>query len=124
MGSRQTDRISVEKEFVLPMNCRIGRQILRMKDIRPAPVYRLTWNPSHNGPAELVRARVRLRWVSILGKGDKLELVENGVKPLDGYPPVQPGEVKLQLNTLDEVKDRFWMDDPEFKVDNLFGPRK
>jgi hypothetical protein len=122
MGSRQTDRISVEKEFVLPMNCRIGRQILRMKDIRPAPVYKLTWKPSHNGPAEHVRARVRLRWVSILGKGDKLELVENGVKPLEGYPPVQPGEVKLQLNTL--VEDCFWMDDPRLDVDNLFGPRK
>jgi len=44
-----------------------------------------------------VEAEIVFRWVSILGKGDKLEIAS--VKGLEGAPLILLDEVKLELNT-------------------------
>ena len=120
---RDPDRLVLEKECELPLNCRIGRQIVRMKDVDPAPVYKLTCPVpvDANGTVDHhVKVRVKLRWVSIKGEGDKLELL--AVTPPEHAPQLQPQDVKLQLNTL--LDEWFWMDQPRLEVDHLFDYKK
>ncbi|HEY0946259.1 MAG TPA: virulence factor SrfB [Opitutaceae bacterium] len=106
--------ITLEKEFPLfPLNCRIGRQIARMTDIRPDPVYELAWEPKLALPLKGAHARVKLRWVSERGKGERLELVS--VASVRGEPEVDPAEVHLRLNTMFE--ESFWLDEPRLEID-------
>lgn len=107
----------IERDYDLPMNCRIGRQIMRVSEVRPEPVYVLEWTPAQPHDNRPVFARVRLRWLSSLGRGERLELV--GVTPLPGQPiEVDPSTVRLKLNTM--LEESFWLDAPRFDVDGLF----
>lgn len=107
----------IEREFDLPMNCRIGRQIMRVSEVRPEPVYVLEWTPTQPHDNRPVFARVRLRWLSTLGRGERLELV--AVTPLPGQSiEVDPATVRLKLNTM--LEESFWLDMPRFEVDGLF----
>ncbi|MGF1448131.1 MAG: virulence factor SrfB [Opitutales bacterium] len=111
------DRIQTDaKAFEMPLNCRIGRQLVRMNDVRAEPVYELQWRPSNTQPNPDARARVTLRWVSVRGEGERLELVS--VKALPDFPEVQPEEVQLKLNTLFE--ESYWLDEPQYNTDHLF----
>lgn len=109
----QADTTSYEKNFVLSMNCRLGRQIVKMGDVRPAPVYKLDWRPLIDEGIGDAKAIVTLRWVFVPGEGDKLELVN--VTPIPGQIPVQMSEVRLKLNTLPE--ESFWLDEPSLKME-------
>jgi hypothetical protein len=121
----ESDRISIEKTFLLPLNCRIGRQIARMTDVRPDPVYELSWEPQFQVPVRDIHASVKLRWVSERGHGERLELVE--VKPVPTArgeadagrhsPPIDPNEVHLRLNTM--LEESYWLDDPKLEIENL-----
>lgn len=109
--------VALERDFELPLNCRIGRQIKQVANVRPEPVYRLEWVPPEQHDNRPVFARVRLRWASCVGRGDRLELV--AVTPLPGQPcAVRPEDVRLRLNTL--LDESFWLDEPRFEVDALF----
>jgi hypothetical protein len=117
-GQQSANRIAVEKTFNnVPLDCRIGRQITRLKDVPPDPVYELAWErtDSEARPSGQVTATVTLRWVSVRGEGEQLELVnvipENNAK-------VNPHDVRLKLNTL--LSRDFWMDSPEFDTRQLF----
>lgn len=104
----QSDIISVE----LPANCRIGRQLVPMVNVRAEPVYELQWRPSNTpiNPDALIR--VRLRWRSALGKGEFLEIID--IAPHPDFPEVIPDEVRFRLNTLFE--ENHWLDEPSFNV--------
>jgi hypothetical protein len=108
---------SPPKTFTLPVNCRIGRQLTRLRDVRAEPVYELRWIPSNTPPVPGAVARVTLRWSSRLGEGEKLELV--GVEPHPDFPMVLPEDVSLRLNTL--LSSSFWLDEPRFEADSLFA---
>lgn len=115
----ETDNtICLERDFDLPMNCRIGRQIKQVAGVRAEPVYRLEWTPSVPHDNRPVFARVRLRWLSTLGRGERLEVV--GVTPLDNQPAlVDAADVRLKLNTL--LGESFWLDQPQFDADGIFS---
>lgn len=111
------DKITVEKEFELTVgNCRIGRQIIRVENIRPDPIYELCFAA---GPRQLsairkpVRAKVKLRWTLEKDRGESLELVE--VNLLEEVENLNDASVRLRLNTLYESS--FWLDDPRFEID-------
>jgi hypothetical protein len=120
---RQGNRMVLEKEFELTINaCRIGRQVIRVENVLPEPVYELCFGAE---PGRLlvvqtpVRAKVRLRWVLIpkkekdRGPGESLELVS--VTPLEEMEELAGVCVRLRLNTMYE--NSFWLDDPRFEVD-------
>jgi hypothetical protein len=110
--------VALEREFDLPLNCRIGRQIKPVANVRPEPVYRLAWTPPDQHDNRPVFARVRLRWTGSAGWGERLELVS--VAPLPGQPAeIQPEHVRLRLNTM--LDESFWLDEPRFEVDGLFN---
>jgi len=110
--------IALEREFDLPLNCRIGRQIKQVAGVRPEPVYRLEWIPQQPHDNRPVFAHVRLRWLSTLGQGERLQLVE--VTPLPGQPvDIDPAEVRLKLNTMLDAS--FWLDEPWFDADGIFS---
>ena len=110
--------VALEREFDLPLNCRIGRQIKPVANVRPEPVYRLAWSPPDQHDNRPVFARVRLRWAASAGGGERLELVS--VTPLPGQSAeVQPEHVRLRLNTM--LDESFWLDEPRFEVDGLFN---
>ncbi|MGA2016260.1 MAG: virulence factor SrfB [Opitutaceae bacterium] len=111
--------VALERDFDLPLNCRIGRQIKQVANVRPEPVYRLAWTPPEQHDNRPVFARVRLRWTATVGGGERLELIS--VTPLSGQPvAVQPEHVRLRLNTM--LDESFWLDEPRFDVDGLFNP--
>ena len=111
--------ICLERDFDLPLNCRIGRQIKQVPGVRPEPVYRLEWTPSQPHDNRPVFARVRLRWLSTLGRSERLEIA--GVTPLPGQPvEINPAEVRLKLNTM--LDESFWLDAPRFDADGIFNP--
>jgi hypothetical protein len=105
----------------MPLKCRIGRQIARLRSVLPDPVYELSWEDlaSAPQPAVQVTGRLTLKWVSIRGEGECLELVE--AIPDD---PALLGRitVKLKLNTM--LQGDFWMDSPEFDTRSLFAHLK
>jgi hypothetical protein len=111
------NRMTLEKEFELTINaCRIGRQIIRVENIRPDPIYELCFAAERGQPVVSqtpVRAKVKLRWVLEKGLGEFLELVE--VTPLNPVDESNGARVRLRLNTLYESS--FWLDDPRFEVD-------
>lgn len=110
--------LALEREFDLPLGCRIGRQIKPVANVRPEPVYRLAWSPPEQHDNRPVFARIRLRWATSPHGGERLELL--GVTPLPGQPAaVQPDQVRLRLNTL--LDESFWLDEPRFDVDGLFN---
>ena len=110
--------IALEREFDLPLNCRIGRQIKQVAGVRPEPVYRLEWTPQQPHDNRPVYARVRLRWMSALGQGERLQLAS--VTPLPGQlVAVDPADVRLKLNTM--LDTSFWLDEPYFDADGLFS---
>ena len=96
-----------------------------MTDVRPDPVYELSWEPRFQVPVRDVHASVRLRWVSERGQGERLELVEvKSALPPGGdaeaarhSPPIDPAEVHLRLNTM--LEDSYWLDDPKLEIENL-----
>jgi hypothetical protein len=109
--------IVLERDFDLPLNCRIGRQIKQIAGVRPEPVYRLEWIPQQIHDSRPVFARVRLRWRSKLGQGERLELVS--VDPLPGQSvSADPADVRLKLNTM--LDESFWLDEPRFDADGIF----
>ena len=114
---RNENRLTLEKDFELTINaCRIGRQVIRVENIRAEPVYELCFAPERGRMAVIqtpVRAKVRLRWVLEKGKGESLELVS--VTPLEAVDEAAGVRVRLRLNTLYESS--FWLDDPRFEVD-------
>ncbi len=112
-----TEITSPPKTFTLPVNCRIGRQLTRLRDVRAEPVYEIRWIPTNTPPVPEAVARVTLRWVSRLGEGEKLELVQ--VEPHPDFPMVQPEDVSMRLNTL--LSTSFWLDEPRFETEHLFG---
>ncbi|HZV33107.1 MAG TPA: virulence factor SrfB, partial [Verrucomicrobiae bacterium] len=113
---QQGNRLTLEKDFELTINdCRIGRQVIRVENVRAEPVYELCFTPErgHNVMIQTpVRAKVRLRWVLEKGRGESLELVS--VKPLEALDEMQNVRVRLRLNTLYESS--FWLDDPRFEL--------
>jgi hypothetical protein len=110
--------VALERDFDLPLNCRIGRQIKQVANVRPEPVYRLAWTPPEQHDNRPVFARIRLRWAAAAGGGERLELIS--VTPLPGQPAlVQPEHVRLRLNTM--LDESFWLDEPRFDVDGLFN---
>ena len=121
----RSDSISIEKTMLLPLNCRIGRQIARMTDVRPDPVYELSWEPQFQVPVRDVHAWVKLRWVSERGRGERLELVDvkSAPPPKDDAeaarhaPQIDSSEVHLRLNTM--LEESYWLDDPKLEIDNL-----
>jgi hypothetical protein len=121
-GNDRSDRLNVEKTFVLPLNCRIGRQIARMTDIRPDPVYELAWTPRFQVANREAYASVKLRWISERGGGERIELVEvkslpapsNDPETARRFPAIDPTEVSLRLNTM--LEDSYWLDDPKLEV--------
>lgn len=98
------------RSFDLPANCRIGRQLVRMPTVRAEPVYEIRWRPSNVQVNPDAQIRVKLRWVSKLGEGEKLECVEIQAHP--DFPDVRPEDVNFRLNTLFE--ESFWLDAPAF----------
>jgi hypothetical protein len=108
----------LEREFDLPLNCRIGRQIRRVSGVRPEPVYRLEWTPSQPHDGRPVFVRARLRWRSALGQGERLELVS--IDPLPGQPvEVDPSQVRFKLTTM--LDESFWLDEPRFDAEGIFN---
>ena len=84
--------------------------------VQPTPVYKLTWTPPHPGQKpDLAEANVVLRWRSLCGKGDLLELAR--VTPAAGAPDVTLDQLHLELNTLMEEDGEFWLDKPTLEVD-------
>ena len=83
----------------MPLNCRIGRQIAKLIDVPPDPVYKLAWTPRNpqGGGGAVRTATVTLKWISVAGEGERLELVN--VVPENGGT-ISPLEVKLKLNTM------------------------
>ncbi len=112
-----TEIVSPPKTFTLPVNCRIGRQLTRLREVRAEPVYELRWIPSNTPPVPGAVARVTLRWTSKLGEGEKLELVS--VESHPDFPMVLPEDVSMRLNTL--LATSFWLDEPRFEAENLFA---
>ena len=114
---RQDNRLTLEKDFELKINdCRIGRQVIRVENIRAEPVYELCFVPERGRTQVIqtpVRAKVRLRWVLEKGMGESLELVS--VTTLEQVPEMENMRVRLRLNTLYE--NTFWLDDPRFELD-------
>jgi hypothetical protein len=114
------DRLeSVETFKNVPLGCRVGRQVGRLRDVSPDPVYELRWERSEDerGTTDQVLANVTVKWVSIRGKGEHLELVN--VEPVEGGFPFNPRDIKLKLNTM--LSRDFWMDSPEFDTKDLFA---
>ncbi len=112
-------RIEIVKTFEnVPLNCRIGRQIAKLIDVPPDPVYKLAWTPRNpqGGGGAVPTATVTLKWISVAGEGERLELVN--VVPENGGT-ISPLEVKLKLNTM--LSRDFWMDSPEFDTRNFFA---
>jgi hypothetical protein len=112
-------QIEVIKTFEnVPLNCRIGRQIAKLMDVPPDPVYKLDWTPRNpqSRSGDPPTATVTLKWVSVAGEGEHLELVN--VVPENGAA-ISPLEVKLKLNTM--LSQDFWMDSPEFDTSNFFA---
>jgi hypothetical protein len=108
----------LEKDFDLPLNCRIGRQIRQVAGVRPEPVYQIEWTPSQPHDNRPVFARVRLRWRSTLGQGERLEIA--GVESLPGQPmDVDASQVRLKLTTM--LDESFWLDAPRFDADGIFS---
>ncbi len=106
----------VEKEFDLPLNCRIGRQLSAMKGISADPVYKVAWIPPSQQDNTPVYARLKIRWIMTTDEGEKLELID--VSPLHNSPLVDFDSVKLKLNTM--IEESFWLDDPKLEVEHLF----
>lgn len=100
------------RTFELPANCRIGRQLERMPNVRAEPVYELRWTPSNVQPNPDARIRVKLRWESALGRGERL--VCEGIEPHPEFGEVLPEDVEFRLNTLFE--EAYWLDEPSFLI--------
>ncbi|MFW6354151.1 MAG: virulence factor SrfB [Verrucomicrobiota bacterium] len=108
--------LKTERTFpMFPLNSRIGRQIIRITDTAPDPVYRLSWRPAGMPPSNEAYAKVTLRWVSEVERGERLELVK--VETIAEYPFVEPADVSLELNTM--LEDSFWLDEPELDLTHL-----
>ena len=108
----------LEREFDLPLNCRIGRQIKQIAGVQAEPVYRLEWTPSQPHDNSRVFARIRLRWLSTLGRSERLEIAEVNAVPGQAVE-VDPQDVKLKLNTM--MDESFWLDAPRFDADGMFN---
>ncbi len=112
------DTLYLERTFDLALNCRIGRQMKQVPGVRPEPVYRLEWTPPQSHDNRPIFARIKLRWLSTLGCGERVELA--GVTPLPGQPiEIDPADVRLKLNTM--LDDSFWLDAPRFDADGIFS---
>jgi hypothetical protein len=125
-GAEDDESIEFTKEFSdVPLDCRIGRQIRPIKNVAPDPVYELRWKPSNSAevPPPPLTATVKLKWISIKGKGERLKLVS--IRPNNAK--VSPGDIELKLNTLPPPanplsgRGDFWMDSPEFETNGLFA---
>ncbi|MFP4540260.1 MAG: hypothetical protein ACLFR7_01405 [Opitutales bacterium] len=66
-------------------------------------------------PSNEAYAKVTLRWVSEVERGERLELVK--VETIAEYPFVEPADVSLELNTM--LEDSFWLDEPELDLTHL-----
>lgn len=107
---------SSAKTFDLPVNCRIGRQLVRMPNVRAEPVYQLRWSPQNSAVKHSALVKVTLRWFSARGRGEWLECERIATHP--DYPQVDPDEVSFRLNTLFE--ESFWLDEPKFTLPDAF----
>ncbi len=111
------NRMELEKEFELIINnCRIGRQIIRVENIRPDPIYELCFIAGRSQLTAIrkpVRAKVKLRWVLEKDRGESLELVKATL--LEPVDDADDASIRLRLNTLYESS--FWLDDPRFEID-------
>ena len=64
-----------------------------------------------------VFARIRLRWLSTIGRGERLEIAS--ITALPGQPLlIDPADVRLKLNTM--LDESFWLDEPRFDADGIF----
>ena len=113
------DRIEVVKTFPgMPLDCRIGRQIARVKDVPPDPVYQLAWERNSDEPTSTshVTVTATIKWVSVKGEGEHLELVK--IEPAKDST-FNAQTVRLKLNTM--LSNDFWMDSPEFNSREFFA---
>ena len=101
------------RTFDLPANGRIGRQLVRMPNVRADPVYEVRWRPSNGPVTPGAYVRATLRWVSSLGEGERL--VCEGFDSHPDFPEVLPEDVSFKLNTLFE--ESYWLDKPAFEVE-------
>ncbi len=109
---------SPPKEVQLPIPCRIGRQTVRMPDVRPDPVYELRFRPTSNMAADSgVSGIATLKWTSSTERGEELSLVR--VKPAPGSPNFNPDDVQLRLNTMLETSH--WLDEPSFDSQYIYA---
>lgn len=102
--------LRLEKTVTIPLNVRIGRQLIQLPGIRPEPVYELQFRSESGAFAGEVLADVTLEWISEKGKGERLQLVDYEILGED--PPA--GRVVLKLNTMES--DSYWLDDPKLDV--------
>lgn len=110
----ELEKLSAPMRLNLAVPQWIGRQVVRDPLVKPSPVYRLIWSPPVPPRQPLANAQVVFRWRSLKGKGDKLELAS--VTALPGEPEVNPADVRLELNTLNEEDGEFWLDNPRLEV--------
>lgn len=104
--------LRLEKTFTLPLNVRLGRQLVRLPGIRPEPVYELRFKSEGGSFPGEVLAEVTLEWISEKGKGERLQLVDYEI--LGDSDKIQ-GRVVLKLNTMESSS--YWLDDPKLKVE-------
>lgn len=104
--------LRLEKTVTIPLNVRIGRQLVRLPGIRPEPVYELQFKSETGIYSGEVLAEVTLEWVSEKGSGEMLRLVDY---ELLGDDANVEGRVVLRLNTMESSS--YWLDDPKLSVD-------
>lgn len=116
-GVDELEKLSAPMKVNIAVPQWVGRQVVKDPLVKPAPVYRLIWRPTTPLPLlqPHIEASVVFRWRSIRGQGDKLEL--ESVTPTDGdKSPINPADVHLELNTLNEEDGEFWLDNPRLEV--------
>ena len=105
--------ISKEKTFKdFPLNIRIGRQLETMRDLLADPVYEISLDRLRYPANKHYTADITLRWVSEVGKGESLEMVD--IKPSKNFPELDISCVCFKLNTL--LDESFWLDNPSLEV--------
>ena len=101
------------KTIAVTLPCRIGRQIVPMKNVRPDAAYEIRHNPEEGAPINGERVEVTLQWKSKAGEGERLHLLK--VKTLEKDSRIDPAEVEMRLNTM--LEESHWLDDPTFDVE-------
>jgi hypothetical protein len=93
----------------------IGRQLIKDANVRPSPVYRISWRPAEAArKPDTAEADVVFQWQSIAGKGDRLDLMK--VTAVNPDVVIRPEDVHFELNTLKEEGGEFWLDNPRLQV--------